>query len=91
MGVLLLQKGADFQAKTIDGWTPLHSAARWNQADMACLLLACGADVNAKTNGGLTAIQLAVNEKEYQNVISILLTVTVDKIYRYITCNKNYT
>ena len=58
---------------THDGWTPLHSAARWDQAEIASLLISQGADVNQKTNGGLTAIQLAVSEKGYEKVISVLL------------------
>lgn len=28
--VFLLQNGSDINLKTNDGWTPLHSAARWN-------------------------------------------------------------
>ena len=60
-----------------DGWTPLHSAARWDQAEMASLLLSQGANVNEKTNGGLTAIQLAASEKGYDKVLSVLLSGTI--------------
>ena len=36
---LLLQAGADIDAKDHDGWTPMHAAAHWGM-DGACKLLA---------------------------------------------------
>merc|ERR1712147_241031 len=69
----LLKAGCSVNWRTNDGWTPLHSASRWDQAEGAALLLAQGANVNEKTNGGLTAIQLAVSEKGYDKVISVLV------------------
>ena len=37
---LLLCAGADLSARTADGWTPLHSAARWNAYACVEILLA---------------------------------------------------
>ena len=67
-----------------DGWTPLHSAARWDQAEMSSLLLSQGANVNEKTNGGLTAIQLAASEKGYEKVLSVLLSGTISNFIKKI-------
>ena len=73
MTAQLLKSGCSVNWRTNDGWTPLHSASRWDQAEVAALLISQGANVNEKTNGGLTAIQLAVSEKGYERVISVLV------------------
>lgn len=58
----LIQSGADISAKTIDGWTRLHCAAKWGHIEaIDGLLLNCGADINAVSNGGNTALHLAAN------------------------------
>jgi len=49
---VLLAHGADVGARTVDLWTPLHSASKWNNLQCALQLLQYGADVNATTNGG---------------------------------------
>ena len=73
VALLLIEAGAKVEARSNDGWTPLHSAARWNNDEMASLLLSRGADVNSKTNGNLTPLQLAASEKEMLSVISVLV------------------
>ena len=61
-------------ARTIDGWHPIHSAARWNQAQVIELLLQHGANVNAQTNSGQTALHLPSSDKESRNSLEVLLT-----------------
>ncbi|NIO04131.1 MAG: ankyrin repeat domain-containing protein [Proteobacteria bacterium] len=53
---LLIAKGADVNAKTNDGFSPLHTAARHGYRDVAELLLSKGADVNATHSTGETPI-----------------------------------
>jgi len=36
---LLIEVGANVNARDLDGWTPMHAAAHWGQDD-ACKLLA---------------------------------------------------
>jgi ankyrin repeat protein len=52
----LLNAGADIDAKSGSGNTPLTLAARQNQAEACALLLEKGADVNAADNYGRTAL-----------------------------------
>jgi len=55
----LLDRGADLNARTKDGWTPLYRAAcvgRRENRRVAELLIARGADINAKTAKGTTPI-----------------------------------
>jgi ankyrin repeat protein len=56
---LLMDSGADVNAKTEDGWTALHQAARGGHEAVIRLLIAGGADVNAKTEDGRTALHQA--------------------------------
>ena len=42
--------GADVNAKTEDGWTPLHFATSVGYEEITELLIAKGADVNARDN-----------------------------------------
>ena len=51
---LLLEKGADIEARTKKGSTPLHRAA-WGGIDKVVrLLLEKGADIEARTKKGST-------------------------------------
>lgn len=56
---ILLQYGANVNAKTEYLWTPLHSAVKWSNAECAALLLQHGADVNALTEGQQTPLHIA--------------------------------
>jgi ankyrin repeat protein len=55
---LLLDRGADVNAKTKHGWTALMSAGMEGQTEVAKALIAKGADVNARTDTGLTPLML---------------------------------
>ena len=56
---LLIDKGADVNAKTESGRNPLHSAAMEGHKEIAELLITKGADVNAKDEDGRTPLDLA--------------------------------
>lgn len=56
---LLLENGADVNAKNNKDSTPLHYAANNYLASLATLLIKHGADVNAKTNCGNTPLHFA--------------------------------
>ena len=53
---LLLDEGADVNAQSDGGWTPLHNAAEKGYADVALLLLQEKARVNAETSSRMTAL-----------------------------------
>jgi ankyrin repeat protein len=60
---LLLERGADANARQQNDFTPLHGAASRGSISMAELLLAHGADVEAKTADGMTVADVA---RKYQ-------------------------
>jgi ankyrin repeat protein len=68
---LLIERGADVNAKTNGGWTPLHSAAFYGHVEVVRLLLEHGADPNIKNIWGQTAIDLA-RERGYSEIFSNL-------------------
>ncbi len=51
----LLEKGADVNAKTDAGFTPLCDAAQFGHKEIVELIIAKGADVNAKRGAPLNA------------------------------------
>ena len=56
---LLIEKGADVNAQSPGGFTPLHSAATKKVAE---LLIAEGADVNVTNGSGATPLDYAAGE-----------------------------
>jgi ankyrin repeat protein len=75
VALLLLEKGADLNAKTHYGQTVLHLAATNGHETVARLLLEKGVDVNEKTDGGKTALRMAA-ENGYQTVVRLLTPLT---------------
>jgi len=69
---LLLERGADPNAKTDDGLTPLHIAAFKGHVDVVRVLLEHGANPNAKDNNGQTPLHYAVQEGHVEIVKSLL-------------------
>lgn len=56
---LISKKQELVHAKDVNGWTPLHEAARTGSVDALKMLVEKGADVNTKTAYGETALYLA--------------------------------
>jgi len=62
----LLQSGADKDAQTSDGWTPLHNAAANGRAGCVAVLLRHGARVNPMGKDGWTPLADAVDQGHQQ-------------------------
>ena len=74
-----LRSGADLEARTEDGLTPLHWAARFtdNPAVIAALVDA-GADLKARTEDGLTPLHWAARFTDNPAVIAALVDAGAD-------------
>ena len=68
----LLDSGADVNASTTEGWTPLYNVARLDKVDFARLLLDYGADINATSTCGQTILTTAITYNSH-NVLRLLL------------------
>jgi len=58
---LLVDKGAQLEAKDTDGWTPLHRAACQGHVEIVRLLCDRGADVESRSNDGYRPLQNAAS------------------------------
>jgi ankyrin repeat protein len=56
---LLIERGADVNARQQGGWTALHEAAHRGDLELTEALLAAGADPRLANDEGITAAQLA--------------------------------
>ena len=59
---VLIEAGADVNAKSRNGMTALMRAAKYNNAEQVELLIESGADVNAMDKYGKTALMIAKEE-----------------------------
>ncbi len=59
----LIQQGADINARSPNGSTPLMMAARYGMIDTVPVLLKAGADTTLKNEQGLTALDFALRAK----------------------------
>lgn len=73
---VLLEAGADVNARNEDGGTPLHSAAARAHAKAVKRLLKEGADVNAKNKSGVTPLH--VGARKYPYLAMVLLEAGAD-------------
>jgi len=60
---ILLEHGADPNARQMSGYVPLHEIAGQGSIEFAKLLLDNGADINAKSDDGKTALAMAIELK----------------------------
>ena len=72
---LLLEHGADPNARQADDFTPLHGAAQNGQVEMVKLLLEFGAEVNVQSSGGLTPLAMA-GQHGHQAVVDLLRSIS---------------
>ena len=69
---LLIQNGADVNAKAYFEKTPLHEAAQFGHKEVVELLIANGADVNAKNQWGETPLHDAAS-RGLKKIIELLI------------------
>ncbi|MBT5621356.1 MAG: ankyrin repeat domain-containing protein, partial [Verrucomicrobia bacterium] len=69
--------GADVNAKSENGVTPLHMTFVYGHKEVAELLIAKGADVNAKGDGGLTPLHFATGVN-YKKIVELLIAKGAD-------------
>ena len=74
---LLLQQGADPLARTEDGWTALHSAARWNSYQCVERLL-LEVPANVLTDGGHTPLHLTCQTNSRETLELLLSHPDID-------------
>jgi len=67
-----LDRGADVNTKSDDGYTALMLAAGWGRSDLVKLLLDRGSDVNAENSQGMTAL-MNCSLWGHKEVVSLLL------------------
>ena len=77
---LLIESGADVNAKNRDAGTALHGAAFLGQAEAAALLIQNGADTNAKHESGDTPMDSANVDWEATQFIAGLLEIEIDRV-----------
>ena len=71
---LLLDRGADIEARGGSGMTPLHLAVQWKEnGPVAQLLLERGADINARDDQGRTPLHVAIERNAGLPIIKALL------------------
>ena len=68
---LLIERGAEVNAKTDTGFVALFWAARYGHEGVAKVLITHGADVNAKDKDGMTALKWATPNQQTK-VIGLL-------------------
>ncbi|MFC1524470.1 ankyrin repeat domain-containing protein [Thermodesulfobacteriota bacterium] len=68
----LFTRKVDVNARDASGWTPLHHAAEWGQAEIAGILLLHNADPDPEDKDGITPLGL-VGSNNSEGVAAVLL------------------
>jgi ankyrin repeat protein len=68
---LLLDRGADVNARDNQGYAPIHNAARNRYAHLVTMLVERGADVNARDSDGFTPLLHAINRNHVPTIEAI--------------------
>jgi ankyrin repeat protein len=76
---LMLDQGGDVNAKSNDGDTPLHLAARAGKLSSANTLLARGADALAQNKNGQTALDIAMEMKRADIAQAVMIAAAQQK------------
>ena len=61
-----VESGADLNARSAGGWTPLHMAALYSQPAVIKTLLEVGADPNARSKDGRAPLHMALGYDKYK-------------------------
>ena len=78
---LLLEKGAELEARDIDGWTPLMVAAgKSSTPEIVQLLLEKGAELNARSTAGGTPLMFAARNSSTPEIVQLLLEKGADAL-----------
>jgi ankyrin repeat protein len=80
---LLLEFDANANITNPEGLTPLHSVARFQDADSALVLLEHGADLNAISRDGRSPLTTAIIHNNHQ-----VLQLFIDRCYEYMICGR---
>lgn len=76
---LLLEKGAEVNARSQDGGTPLHASAFLGRVDTVKILLKHGADTNARNRDGATPLDAAKLDWGITQFLIGMLKIEVDE------------
>ena len=78
IATLLLETGADLEALTDRGLTPLHTAAAYGIPTMVKMLIDAGAELEARSDIGFTPLHAAAAYNRLPRVVAVLLEAGAD-------------